>query len=233
MATAPLASEGIPFNVKQHGPLQGTVSKIDGNLADMPDSQLQALAEANNKVSKLAGKIPDDHYGFLMKVKGNNPSFAWAGGPRIAKEVAADYEHVRFAKQGQAEGRLLAFPTTDGNTEYGVVSGEQGALKREGLWTTVDKAGVRRAQGYYISDVAEGMHREYHPDGKHVAASVNYKAGVPDGPAFKYNAKSEPILKTTYDNGEVKDEKVIDPVQYNADKQKERAEKQALRSIKF
>ena len=229
-----LTTDGVPFEMKEHGPLRGVVSSFNGNLKDVPDEQLQNLAEANSHVAKLgAGKIPVEHYGFLSKVKASNPAFSYASGATVAREVAADYEHIRFAKQAEAEGKLLSFPTPDGKIEYGVVSGEKGALKREGLWTTVDKDGMRREQAFYESDVKTGIERGYHPDGKNVAYSNTYEAGVKTGTSLKFNEKSEPIHKSTFDNGVLKEEKVIDPVVYNQERQQARAEKAAIKAIKF
>jgi hypothetical protein len=217
------------------GAIQCRLATIpSASLANYPDPMLNSTIDRYRETQQVE-RIDPKTYGHLLDVRSKNPAHGVASGKQIAGLLAEDFEHFRNVKAAAANGDVVSIPAGNaGEREYGIVDmKDRQEPKRTGLWTTVNKDGVRIAQGTYVDDQKHGVHREFQPDGRNVKASSYWENGVQQKNAYIYNEKSEPILKESFKDGEKIATDVIDPAQQKEQREKRRVEQAAIHAVKF
>lgn len=207
--------------------IQGRVLSVaERDAKALTPDVLKKQEDEFRKASHAGSTVPGWLGAQLGEAKKSVPELNDAAGRHVARVIADDYEHLRNVVQAKKDGKYLAFKAEDGSIEQGIVSGQEGAYKREGQWVRKDSENKVQQIANFKDGVPHGTYRNYRENGT-MSESGYFQEGVRQGKLLTYNEQGKPIKEAEFKDGQQTAEREIDPV-----KSKENREAmQAMRRI--
>jgi len=195
-------------------PAKGILGRVlDVKERDAAALTPELLTEQGNifrEVAKAGSVMPKWVGAQLGETKKQVPELADAGGRHIARVIADDYQHLANVVQAKKEGRYLEFKSPEGMKQQGIVSGAEGALKREGQWVQKDPTDKVRQIANFKDGLPHGTYRNYRENGT-LQESGYFQEGIRQGKLLSYNDEGKPTKEIEYKDGQQFEERVIDP----------------------